>query len=146
MSKKIVLSVVAVFLFLGHLWFVYHYPDPFCVSTERRDFEGLSWVITYIFSLVIYLLAKYHKYNLDIPISCYVLSIICGALLIIWDVYYYIRKDILSSFIIYSFLMVIFIFLIFHTLKYSPMMALVQLPIILRTLFIYVGDCDKLFL
>lgn len=143
--KKIYLSIITICLFLGHLWFVYYYPDPCCGFVQRKDFEGLTWVIAYLFSLLIYILAKYHGSKLCIPVSCYIIGILCGILLIIWDVAYYVERNILLSFAIYSLMMVIFVILIFHTMRYSPVMALVQLPIALRSLFIYVGDCDKLF-
>ena len=142
---KVLLSVLIGFFFLGHLLMVYHYPDPFCHASERKDFEGLSWTIAYIFSLTILFLFRYHHYPLDIPYSCYYLSLFAGLLLLIWDFFYYIRKDFLASFIVYSLLLILFVLLLFQTLRYSRAMALVQLPIVLRTLFIYVGECDKLF-
>ena len=144
--SKLLLSILTVLFFLGHLWFVYTHDDPCCLSAERKDIEGLTWTAAYLLSLTIYILARYHQKPVDLPLSFYYLSLFCGLLLLIWDFFYYIRKDYFSSFLIYSLLVLLFVVLLFHTLHYSGAMALVQLPILLRTLFLYVGDCDKLFL
>lgn len=142
---KITLSVIAVLLFAGHLWFVYKFPDPYLAVCDRRDFEGLTWLVAYSMTIALFFLFLYQGYNINLPYVCYYLSILAGMLLLVWDVLYYINRNRILGFLVYSLILLIMLILASITFDYAPAMCIVQMPVLLRTMALYVCDCDKYF-
>lgn len=137
------LNILIVACFITHLTAVIVF-EPTNVHRRygvRQDCEGLSWILVYLLSLALYIAGWYNGLIPKVSRAYLWLSVALGLLLLIWDLCFYYKLYILS-YSIYTLLICLFVICILHAVDHYPYLALIQLPVFLRTLLIYFGDCD----
>lgn len=108
----------------------------------RRDIEGLSWLVTYALSLVLYIIGYYHQYLPTVSMSYLLCILALAILLLLWDVLFYFQQRYFWSYVLYTLLAMGWTLILIHALSHYPYLALIQLPVYLRLLGLYVGDND----
>lgn len=119
-----------------------NYPE--CSYRYSGWVSAISWVVVYGLSLFgyfyIFIRSKSQKRkNLESRVLGLYLTIL--FLMIIWDILYYYCRCPLASLGVSVIMIVISLYLFYETWIVSPLAAIFQIPILLRTFYMFYWDC-----
>lgn len=150
--KELIALIILTIFFVIHLiltWVgmrYWNWLEPNCVPRWLTPMSIITWVIVYAISFGGYLLyVKYSKKKQkETETKILFLVILSMILVCVWDVTFYFFRLVRTSIFLYIFILMINLYLIICLWQIDKVVALLQLPIFIRMIFMFAQECRML--
>ena len=147
-DEKIALVIATVLIILHLLLSVigiyrFTWANPQCVNRYRVIIAIVTWMLVYGLSMFGYFYVFIHSSQgrPRMEKRVLLLYLILLTMLIFWDIALYYMKSPLLALGINTIILILALYLFYETWIVSPIAAVLQIPILLRSLYLFYDDC-----
>jgi len=150
-KELIALSILTLFFILHCILTFFgmsywNWINPDCIPKWSTPVSIITWIIVYAISFggyIIYVKMSGKKQK-ETETKILLLAIFSMILVCIWDFVFYFMRLVKTSLFLYILILAINLYLIICLWKIDRVIALLQLPIFIRMLFIFAQECRML--